>query len=64
MKNPHRASEGVNHSKQAVKDSVANRCPDAPLCQRWHATDGGLYCRYCWRDYTTPKPIHITEGRV
>ena len=56
---------GAKHSGAAAKVIVANTpCPDAILCRRWSADDGGAYCRRCWRDFTDPKPLRIAEGRA
>lgn len=58
-------SEAAENSTGGAKYSLAEQpCPNAPLCRRWNATDGGAYCRLCWRDYTHPKPLRIVEGRA
>lgn len=58
-------SEAGTTQRAAAKHSLADQpCPNALLCRRWSATDGGAYCRLCWRDYTHPKPLRIVEGRA
>ncbi len=41
-----------------------DHCPNASLCRRWSADENGIYCRLCWRDFTDPKPLQVTEGRA
>lgn len=63
-KPPLRQSEGKSSTGSATCILADQLCPNAPLCQRWNATDGGTYCRLCWRDFTHPKPLRIAEGRA
>jgi hypothetical protein len=57
--------EGAGNSGQAVEGILASQpCPNAPLCRRWSADDGGAYCRLCWRDFTHPRVAHVAERRA
>lgn len=64
MKNPHWASEGTGKNSGTAAEQIlpnqarSNTC----LCQRWSATDGGVYCRLCWHNFTHPKLLQIAEG--
>jgi hypothetical protein len=64
MENPERATQGAGTTQRAAaRQSLANQpCPNAILCRRWSAADGGPYCRLCWRDVTYPRPVRIAEG--
>lgn len=65
MKTPGGDRAGVNHSGAAVTAILADSpCPNALLCRRWAADGDGVYCRLCWRDFTSPKPLQIAEGRA
>lgn len=66
MKKPHLASEGAGqNSTGGAKHSLADQpCPNALLCRRWRADGDGVYCRFCWRDFTSPKPLHVAEARA
>ncbi len=57
---------GADHSGAADTAIIApgTHCSNAALCRRWSAFEHGAYCRLCWRDFTNPKPLHITEGRA
>jgi hypothetical protein len=57
-------SEGQSSTGIATHILAAQLRPCPPLCQRWNATDGDIYCRLCWRDFTHPKPLRIAEGRA
>lgn len=55
----------AGHSGGAGKGILADSsCPNASLCRRWSADENGTYCRHCWRDFTDPKPLQVTEGRA
>ncbi len=57
---------GADHSGAAVTAIIApgTHCPNAALCRRWSADENGAYCRLCWRDFTDPKPLQVTERQA
>lgn len=57
-------SEAGTKQRGAVESSIpcVDHCPNTSDCQRWRGCDGGAYCRLCWRDFTSPKPVQVTGG--
>ncbi len=64
MEKPEMGTQAEGSAGGASTIVTGQLCPNSPTCQRWHATDGGVWCRLCWRDYTHPQPVRISEGRA